>query len=100
MSLPFRIQSLRTLAPLRSDLPVHRLHHARGRMDVADLVAQAHNAPVLRGLVDGSGDVGVQIGALFENVVESELADFGAHGRLGELRDCILRVFDAVAGRM
>ena len=76
---------------------MHGFDDAGRGVDVADLVTQAHNAPFAGGFVDGFGDVGVEGGALAEDVVEAEAADFRAHGCLGELGDCVFSVFDAVA---
>lgn len=78
---------------------MHGFDDAVRGVDVANLVAQAHNAPFAGGFVDGFGDVGVKGGALAQDVVEREAADFGAHGCLGELGNGVFGVFDAVAGR-
>lgn len=51
-------------------MAVHGLYYAGRSVDVSDLVTQAGNPPGLGGLVDGDGDVGVQVRALFEDVVE------------------------------
>ena len=97
LPLPLGFQDLRAFAALGRDLSMHGGDDAVGRVDVADLVAETGHAPVLRGFVDGLGDVVVEVGAFFEDMVEGKLADFGAHGGLGELGDGVFGVFDAVA---
>jgi len=64
LSLPLTLQDLRPLAPLSGHLTVHGFDDAVGGVDVADLVAQAHDAPFAGGFVDCFGDVGVEGGAL------------------------------------
>lgn len=76
---------------------MHGLNDTVRGVDVADLIAQADDAPFARGFVDSFGDVGVEGGALTQDVVEGQAADFGAHGCLGELGDGVFRVFHAVA---
>ncbi|KAJ6437831.1 LOW QUALITY PROTEIN: ubiquitin-conjugating enzyme variant MMS2 [Purpureocillium lavendulum] len=95
LALTLRVENLGALGALGRDLAVHGLDDGGGRVDVADLVPQTRDAPGLGGVVDGSGDVGVEGGTLLEDVVEGELADLGAHRRLRELRDGVLGVFDS-----
>lgn len=98
LPLSFTLEDLGALAALGGHLAVHGLDDGRGRVDVADLVAQAAHAPVGGGFVDGLGDVGVERGALLQHVVEGQLANFGAHGGLRELGDGVVGVLDAVGG--
>lgn len=98
LPLPFALEDLGPLAPLRRDLPVHRLNHRVRGVDVADLVPEADDAPVARRLVDRLGDVGVEGGPFAQDVVEGEAADFAAHRRLRQLADGVLGVFHPVAG--
>lgn len=55
------------------DLHLHGLFHSGGHVDVLDLVAQAPDAPVVRGLVDGVHNAGVEGFTLLDGTrVESE----------------------------
>jgi hypothetical protein len=65
-------------------------------VDIPDFVTQALDTPILGGLVDGLGDVHVESRALFQDVVEGELADLATHRGLGKLADGVLSVFNAV----
>lgn len=67
-------------------------------MNVSDLVTETLNAPILRCLVNGLGDVNVQGSTFLEDMVETQLTDLGAHGGLGELRDGVLCVLNTVGG--
>lgn len=73
------------------------MNNGIGGMDVANLVAKAGHTPGLGGVVNSRGDVGVESGALLEDVVKRELADFGSHRGLGELGDSVLGIFNTVA---
>ncbi len=97
LALALAVEDLGALAALGGHLPVHGGDDGLRRVDVAYLVAQAHDAPRARRLVDGLRDVGVERGALLEHVVERQLADFAAHGRLRQLRDGVLGVLDSIA---
>ena len=98
LALAFALEDLRAFGALGGDLAVHGADDLVGGVDVADLVAEADDAPVSGGFVDGFGDVGVEGRAFAEDVVERQAADLAAHGRLGELGDGVFGVFDAVAG--
>ena len=69
-------------------------------MNVSDFVTEADDAPVLCCLVDGLCYIGIQSSPLLEDVIECELADFGSHRRLGELRNRILGILNTVAEKM
>lgn len=97
LSLPFGLQNLCPFAPLSADLSVHGLEHVCRWVDIADLVSEALDAPAFRGLVDGSGDVAVQVLALLEDVVQGQLANLGTHCGLRQLGNRVFCVLDAVA---
>src|SRR5687768_3884937 len=91
-TLTFRLENFGALGSLCGDLTVHGLDNGSGRVDVADLVSQASDAPCFSGVVDGGGDVCIQGCALLENMIEGELADLGAHGGLRELRNGVFGI--------
>lgn len=67
-------------------------------MDIPNFIPETFYAPVGSGLVEGLCDVDVEGRTLFQDLVEGELANFGAHGGLGELRDSVFGIFHAVGG--
>ena len=51
-------------------MAVHGFDDRLRSVDVANLVTEASDAPVLSGLVDCGGDVGVEVGTLLQDVIE------------------------------
>lgn len=52
--------------------------------------------PILCGVVDGFGDIRIQILSFFQNMIQSQLSNLRAHGSLRELRHRILGILNAV----
>ena len=92
----FRGQDHGALLALGAHLLFHRGQHVVRRRDVLDLVAQHLHAPGLGRLVELLHDLQVDVHALFERLVEVDLADLAAQRRLRQLRDGEDVVGDAV----
>jgi hypothetical protein len=65
-------------------------------VDVSDFVSKTYKTPFSSCFVDNVGDVHIQGGALFENVVERELTNLRTHGRLRQLRDCEFGILNPI----
>ncbi|KAJ1944351.1 hypothetical protein FBU59_002623 [Linderina macrospora] len=99
-------EDLSALAALGRHLRVHSLDDLGWRMDIANLVTQARNAPGFGRGIDGIDDVVVQRVALSQRRVQRHLADLRPHRRLCQLRNrelgishairCLVGVDDAV----
>ncbi len=83
-----------------TDLLVHRLTHAGGRLNVANFVSQNLHAPRRRGCTDAAQDGIVQRLPLFEGLVKGHLAELAAHGGLSQLGDGEDGVVNLVPGEM
>jgi len=58
---------------------------SRRRVDISDFVSEARDSPRLRRDVDAANDVGVEMLATSESLVQSDLAKLTAHRRLRKL---------------
>ena len=97
LSLTFGFENLSTLGSLGSDLSVHGLDNGARGVNISDLVTKAGNTPSFGGIIDGSGDVGVECSTFLQDMVKGQLTNLGSHSCLGELRDGIFGVLNSVA---
>ena len=67
-----------------------------GGARLTNLVTQACDAPIGGGGVDRGHDARIETVTLLEGFVKRELADLGAHRRLGELGDRVMWIINTV----
>ena len=73
------------LSPLCLRLPSTDMFDSRWRVNISDFVSETRDTPRLRRNVDAANDVGVEMLATGESLVQSDLAQLTAHRHLRKL---------------